>query len=309
MKQIILCLSFLLLVVACAAPPTNKQETASATNTNSYLSTNSTTPSTESDSEVIARERSVWEALKNKEYGTFGNFLAQDQLEVSEDGVTDKNGSMEGVKAVEFTELNFSEWRVLRIDPDLVVTTYRVAVKGKHEGKDFPPLDVRASSAWVHREGKWQAIFHQSSSVETMPPPTPNSSTAKAASPAPTSATTATTGSDPVANEKLIWDLFRAKNYDAFAALIDDKALEVNPSGVFEKEGIIKGVQTFDATKAELSEFKTLNIDKDAAMVIYTVRITGPKPELERHSTLWVNRDGKWLAAFHHGTMVKQPKM
>jgi hypothetical protein len=28
----------------------------------------------------------------------------------------------------------------------------------------------------------------------------------------------------------------------------------------------------------------------------------GPKPMKEYHSTIWVNRSGKWLGFFHQGT-------
>jgi len=261
-----------------------------------------------SDAEVIAREKSIWEALKNRNYDQFARQLAPEQIEVTEEGVVDRAGTLESVKSVDFMEVNFSDWRVVNLDPDLVVTTYKVSVKAKQKEKELPLTDFRDSSAWVNRDGKWQAIFHQSTRILNMPPPPPpTSSPAKSASPAVTSSPASTT-SDVIANEKMVWDLFRAKNYDAFAALVDAKALEVNPYGVYDKEGVIKGVQSFDASNAQLSEFRALNIDKDAALVTYVVKISGPKPEVERHSTIWLNRDGKWMAAFHHGTAVLQTK-
>jgi hypothetical protein len=36
--------------------------------------------------------------------------------------------------------------------------------------------------------------------------------------------------------------------------------------------------------------------------------MTGMSHDGERHSTIWVNRDGKWLGLFHHGgTPVVKP--
>jgi hypothetical protein len=303
MKKMFLFVSLCALLVACGAPPTNRE---GSTSTN--MATNSSAPmvSMPSEAEVISREKSVWESLKSKDYDTFASQLAEDQLEVSEGGVADKGVSVQRVKEVEFSEVNFSDWRVLTVDPDLVVTTYKVSVKAKEKDKELPLTDFRESSAWVNRDGKWKAIFHQGTRILNVPPPPPAASPAKAASPAAT--TSPVTTSDPVANERLIWDLLRAKNYDGFAAVIDPKAVEVNPFGVYDKEGILKGVQTFDASKAQLSEFRTVEIDKDAALITYLVKITGPKPEDERHSTIWVNRDGKWMAVFHHGTAVMAKK-
>jgi hypothetical protein len=305
MKKTFLLVFLFALLVACGAPPTNRE---GSTSTN--MATNSSAPmvSMPSDAEVISREKSVWESLKSKDYDTFASQLAEDQLEVSEGGVADKGASVQSVKNVEFSEVNFSDWRVLTIDPDLVVTTYKVSVKAKEKDKELPLTDFRESSAWVNRDGKWKAIFHQGTRILNMPPPpAPAASPAKAASPAATtSAATAT--SDPVANEKIIWDLLRAKNYDGFAALLDPKAIEVNPYGVYDKEGILKSVQTFDASKAQLSEFRTVEIDRDAALVTYLVKVIGPKPEEERHSTIWANSDGKWMAVFHHGTAVMAKK-
>ena len=138
----------------------------------------------------------------------------------------------------------------------------------------------------------------------TMPAPTPSATkaapeTSPAASPAQATAT-----ADPVANEKMIWDLLKAKQFDSFAALLATDAIEVEPNGVWDKAGIISGVKSFDFSKSTLSDFKTLNIDTDAALVTYLVTNPNSKPAEERHTTIWAMRDGKWMAVFHHGTPV-----
>jgi hypothetical protein len=302
MKKGFLFVSLFVLFIACAAPPTNRDAT---TTTRSSTNSAAPAPAPISEAEVIAKEKGVWETIKSKDYEAFAALLADDQLEVSQSGVWDKAGTIANVKTYEFTEVNFADWKVLNVDPDLVVTTYTLSLKGKQNGKDFPPGDYRASSAWVNRNGKWLAIYYQECGVEKMPAPPPGSPSPMANTSPMAAATPPALTSDPIANEKLVWDLFRAKKYDAFAAVLDQNVLEVNPHGVFKKEEIIPGVQTFDATKAELSEFKSVNIDKDSALVTYLVKISGEKPETERHSTIWVNRDGKWMVAFHHGTPVK----
>ena len=79
------------------------------------------------------------------------------------------------------------------------------------------------------------------------------SKVAKAAtSPTPTAAAAPVTGSDPSANDRIVWDLFKAKNYDGFASLLAPDLIEVEPDGVYDKAGTVKGVSMFDASKAVL---------------------------------------------------------
>ena len=115
-------------------------------------------------------------------------------------------------------------------------------------------------------------------------------------------------GPDPIANEKLVWDALKSKNYDAFAAYLAPNSMEIEADGVFDKSGSVKGVSMFDSSKAELSDWKTVKFDNDASLVTYTVKIPGMNPDQERHSTVWANRDGKWLALFHQGTPVAKPE-
>ncbi|MGH9908651.1 MAG: DUF4440 domain-containing protein, partial [Pyrinomonadaceae bacterium] len=172
---------------------------------------------------------------------------------------------------------------------------------GKYQGKDIPTEPYRASSAWVARDGKWQAIFHQSTPILPMPAtsaakPPARSSASPASSPA-----TVTTGSDPIANEKAIWEALKAQNWDGFAGALAEDSIEVEPVGVFDKAGSVKSVQAFDFSKAELTDFRAVPFDADAALVIYKVKIPGPDPA-EYHSTIWSRRNARWQAVFHQGT-------
>jgi hypothetical protein len=255
------------------------------------------------EADAIAKEKAIWETIKVKDYEAFGSMLANDQIEITDVGVNDKAASIAGVKDFEPSEVVFSDWKYVPIDKDAFVVVYTANMKGKYKGKEFEPQTVRGSSAWVARDGKWVAIFHQECPVK--PPMTPTATPATSAKPmaSPSTAPTvaATPGADPIANEKMVWDLFKAKNYDAFADLLAADFIEVEPDNVYDKAGSVKGVSMFDASKAVLSDFKSVNIDADAAIVTYVAKNPGFAPDGERHSTIWVNRDGKWKGLFHHG--------
>jgi hypothetical protein len=301
MKKILVIVSALIVAAACGAPPTN--ESTPSANTNSAA-----TPlaATMTEAVAIAKEKAIWDTIKAKDYEAFGNMLAEDQLEVMGESVNDKAGSIAGVKDFEPSEVTFSDWKFLSIDKDAFVVTYTVSMKGKYKGKDFPPETDRASSAWVNRNGKWLAAYHQECQVK--PPMPPAKETAAKANPNSAAKTTpspaaappaATTGPDAVANEKIVWDLFKSKNYDAFAALLAPDFLEVEPDKVYTKAEAVKGMSQFDASKYALSEWKAVKFDDDASLVTYVVK--SPGAPIERHSTIWANRDGKWLAIIHHG--------
>lgn len=293
MKKLFVLISVLLVMAACTAPAPEKATV------NSNMAEKPSAPAmTEAD--AIAKEKAIWDTLTKKDYDAFAAMLDSAQLEVTTEGaVQDKAASITMVKDFEPSEVTFSNWKFLSVDKDAFVVVYDASLKGKYKGKDFPPTTVHASSAWANRDGKWLAVYHQECDVMNMPPPPPAKAkpTMSPATPAQTIAT-----ADPVANEKMIWDLLKAQQFDAFGAMLATDAIEVEPNGVWDKAGTIKSVHDFDFSKSTISDFKTLNIDSDAALVTYLVTNPTAKPAEERHTTIWAMRDGKWMAIFHHGT-------
>lgn len=307
MKKIFLFVSPLVLAVACSAPPAN-HEAAPAANANTG---SAPAAAAMTEAGAIANEKAIWDTIKNKDYAAFGNMLAEDQLEVTGEGVLDKAGSITAVKQFEPAEVGFSDWKFLPIDKDAFVVVYTVDVKGKYNGEEFAPKKSRASTAWVMRGDKWQAVYHQECTIKPAPAPAgapPKTAARAAASPAGTPTTATTTGPDPVANEKIVWDFFKTKNYDGFGALLASDFLQVEPDGVYEKSESLKLITGFDASKAELSDWKTVKLDEDAALDTYVFKMPGMPGNGERLSSIWARRDGKWVAVFHQGgTPVMAP--
>jgi hypothetical protein len=201
-------------------------------------------------------------------------------------------------------EISFGDWKVLRSDGGAVVVTYTVSYKGKYKGQEFPPVSARASSAWVKRDRKWVSIYHQECAIQSGPTSPPSAKAATTSASPATSPVTIATGPDPIANEQLLWDLLKNKNYDGFASLLRDDSIEVEPNGVYDKAGSVRLAAQFDASKAVLSDWKVVGLDDAASLVTYLVKIPRISNDGERHTTIWTNRAGKWLALFHHGTPV-----
>ena len=272
-------------------------------NANAARETKSAMPS---EADLTAKEKAAWDAFKRKDADAFKKLLASEYIEVLDSGTHDTASSLEGMKDFELSDVSFSDWKMTTIDKDAVMLTYSVTVKGSYKGQAVPAGPYREASAYVNRNGEWLAIYYQETRTETGPPmAAPSPTTAK--SPAGSPAKTPETGSDPIANEKIVWDLFKSRNYDGFAALLAPEFVLTESTGVHDKAGAVKGVQGFDATTYDLSDWKSVKFDNDAALVTYVVASKDPKVGKEYHSSIWANRDGKWLALYHMGTPAAKP--
>ncbi|HKO97223.1 MAG TPA: nuclear transport factor 2 family protein [Pyrinomonadaceae bacterium] len=305
MKKFLVLVSAIILTVACAAPPTNRE--AAPTNANRAADT-TLAPLTEAD--AIAKEKAVWDALKAKNWDTFGSMLATDYLEISSDGVFDKPGIIARLKELEFTDATFADWKLLPLGKDEGLLMYNLTLKGKYKGQDFPPGPYRVGSVWANRAGKWQAVFYQETLGAPAEPHPAGHAPTPAASPSaasPAKASDIPNVADPIAREKAVYDSLKRKDYDAFAAMLDEAQIEAWPDGFHDKAASLAGVRMFDATKAELSEFKTVKVGPESELVTYLVTMSGEKPEKVRASTIWIKRGEKWLAIYHQGTEVDAP--
>jgi hypothetical protein len=122
------------------------------------------------------------------------------------------------------------------------------------------------------------------------------------------------TTADAEANEKLVWDAFDKKNVDGFAGVLTEDSLEVEPDGVYTKTASVEMIRQMvnaGGFKGTLSDFKTVTLDADAKIVTYTVKsVAKGFPAMgQRHSTVWINRGGKWMAAYHQGTTIMKGAM
>src|SRR5882672_10533365 len=302
MKKILALVSFLLIAAACTNQPSSSNMGSNA---------NMATPKSAlpSDADIISKEKAVWDTIKMKDFDGFGNLLASDYLEVTDEKVFDKAGIVADVKDFNLRDATFSDWKMLPIDNDAVILTYQTTLKATYKGAEVPPGPYRSAAVWVNRDGKWLAFYYQQTPVKPMPPapassPGPGKTEKTAASPV---ATPAQTGADPIADEKIVWDLFKSKNYDGFAALLDPTFVELETTAAFDKAGAVKGVSEFDGSQFELSEWKAGKLDNDAALVTYLVKPKDPKLDTERHTSIWANRGGKWLALLHVGTPQAKP--
>lgn len=142
---------------------------------------------------------------------------------------------------------------------------------------------------------------------------TANTNASNSNMPASTSST-AISEADLIAREKQVWEVIKKKDWDGFAALLTDDQVYVGSQGPQDKKASVDGLRNAfkDATITDLSftDFKTLTLDKDAAIVTYTITAKGMMdgkelpPAPQRNTSIWANRGGKWLIVFHQDTDI-----
>ena len=302
MKKILVLVSLLVAAAACTTPPGNKDVTTNANSANASKGAETKSGAMVSESDIIAKEKASWDAIKTKDWDGFGKMLASDYIEILDDGVHDKTSALTEIKDFDLSDVTFADWKMLPIDKDAVIITYTATAKAKFKGEAVPPGPYREVSAYVNRNGEWVTVFYQETLAFTpQPGPSPAASqpAKQAASPA---AKPGETGPDVTANEKLVWEALKTKNADAFASYLTNDFMQVETDGVYDKAGSVEAVRRFDFSRSALSDWKSVKFDDDASLVIYTVKTPEMKPDTEYHSTIWVNRGGKWQALFHQGT-------
>lgn len=115
---------------------------------------------------LIATEKKLWEAWKNKDPKPFKATLAADSVMVGEQGVADKATSIAAITSVECNVKSYtlSDFKVSMANSTVALLSYKGTVVGTCGGVAIP--SVWASSVYVNRGGKWYAFSHQESNAK-----------------------------------------------------------------------------------------------------------------------------------------------
>jgi hypothetical protein len=112
---------------------------------------------------LIATEKKLWEAYKDKDPKPFKATLAADSVMIGDSGVSDKTNTIKGITGMDCDVKSYqlSDFKVALATPTVALITYKATVEGTCGGTAVPP--VWSSSIYVNRGGKWYAFSHQES--------------------------------------------------------------------------------------------------------------------------------------------------
>lgn len=107
----------------------------------------------------LQKETSVWQAFKDKNARAFQGMLTPEFVAMYADGLHSRDREIQSLKSTKLDSFKISDFSHKVIDPEDVLMTYTVDVKGK-DGKTDISGTYRASSVW-HRSGNlWRAVYH-----------------------------------------------------------------------------------------------------------------------------------------------------
>jgi len=85
--------------------------------------------------------------------------LAEDVFEIGSSGRTfDKKQIIATLQGESELDYSLQDFQVKQLSSDIALATYRIVARRFQDGKARTSL---RSSIWVHRQGRWQLMFHQ----------------------------------------------------------------------------------------------------------------------------------------------------
>ncbi len=101
--------------------------------------------------------------------------------------------------------------------------------------------------------------------------------------------------------EKQAWEAADARDVAFYREYLSQEALIVSPSGVLDKEGILRDIaeNPRELPAYTISDPKIVPLGGESGVLAYTVSLGGYMLFV---STVYTRSDGRWRAAFHQRT-------
>ena len=117
-----------------------------------------------------AKEKSAWQAFKDKNADAFKKVVDKDIRCVYADSISNMENELAVMQKWDMKSFEFSDFDMFSDEKDVIVTTYKVKVEGTVDGKDMSGT-YNAGSVWKLENGQWLAIFHTNIKQETTTTP------------------------------------------------------------------------------------------------------------------------------------------
>jgi len=106
--------------------------------------------------EMIAREKAVWNAFKDKNVDAVKKLVSTDVVAVYPDGIYNFQQRLDSMDKIEMKSFSLTDFNVSTPSSDIAIVSY----KAKVEGKDGSSSDLNCGTIWNLKNGEWKAVFH-----------------------------------------------------------------------------------------------------------------------------------------------------
>ncbi len=116
--------------------------------------------------EIMAKEKSAWQTFKDKDAAGFKKVVDGDMVGVYAEGISGMAKELEDMQKWNMKSFKISDFKAHSDEKDIMVTSYKVTLKGTYDGKDASGT-YNAGSVWKMENGAWLAIFHTNVKAES----------------------------------------------------------------------------------------------------------------------------------------------
>jgi hypothetical protein len=117
---------------------------------------------------LMHHENDMIEKLQKKDFDGFQKYIMAGSWSVDETGYMSMDDFMKAVKDPKsnfsWESYKISDMKVIDVDANAKLVTYKLDEKGSFMGQPFPPT-VYATTVWAKHGGNWMAVFHQESTA------------------------------------------------------------------------------------------------------------------------------------------------
>ena len=108
---------------------------------------------------IIAKEKAIWQAFKDKKADEFKKLVSADLVAVYPNGVMNMKHELDAMTKTDMKSFSLSDFNVVMTDADTAILSYKAKVEGTTDGKDSSG-NYNCGSVWQMKNGQWQGVFH-----------------------------------------------------------------------------------------------------------------------------------------------------
>src|ERR1700680_3443998 len=260
----------------------------SGSKSGSVLQNASDKSATDDTNELMRIETDLRNAYVHRDFGVPDRYVAEEFVGVDRSGsIYSKQQDMQAMKDGTFALKSFKEEDVqVRLLGDAAVVTGRNTATSLYKGKE-DSFTIRFVDAFLRRDGRWQMVYSQDTNIAD--------------------GTRESLEREISANEKQMLDLSARKDLEAYGRRLPDDALGVYGEGYASKADVLRAISGMSDLHYSMDDVRVIPVGNAAGLIVY--RITqdwkeGGKKLARQYfvSSLWQNRDGKWLNPFWQET-------
>jgi hypothetical protein len=116
-----------------------------------------------SESEMlVAREKAVWSAFRDKNANEVKKLVSTDVIAVYPDGIYNFQQRLDGMSKMTMKSFSLGNFNVSMLSADVAMISY----KAKVENTDGSSSELNCGTVWKMQNGEWKAVFHSDMKAE-----------------------------------------------------------------------------------------------------------------------------------------------